>query len=232
MSPRGVMAVWNDLQPGLEDEFERWYRHQHVPERLHVPGFLEARRYVAAAGSPRYCAFYWLDSVAVLDSPAYRERLARLTAWTRRMMPAFRNMARTPARIAVDQGAGAGGVMTWLAAMDGAVACTAAREALHTVYAEASSDPACIRMQLWECDREIAARANPEAQLRTGRDTVADWIVCIETADEGSAARHAAAAAASIRARAPQAAIVAAPVYRLLWRIDAGEAPAPCADPD
>ena len=57
MAARGVMAVWNDLEPGHEPEFEAWYRRQHVPERLRVPGFREARRYAAIEGGPRYCAF-------------------------------------------------------------------------------------------------------------------------------------------------------------------------------
>ena len=91
----GVLAVWNDLEPGHEPEFEAWYRLQHGPERLRVAGFREARRYAASGGSPRYCAFYWLDSAAVLATAQYRERLANPTPWTRRMMGRFRAMART-----------------------------------------------------------------------------------------------------------------------------------------
>jgi hypothetical protein len=55
-APRGAMAVWNDVEPGHEAEFDTWYMHQHIPERLGVPGFLEARRYEAIDGSPRATA--------------------------------------------------------------------------------------------------------------------------------------------------------------------------------
>ncbi|MPZ47101.1 MAG: hypothetical protein GEV05_27810 [Betaproteobacteria bacterium] len=230
---RGVMAVWNDLEPGHEPAFESWYRRQHVPERLGVPGFQEARRYAALQGSPRYCAFYWLDSIAVLASPAYRSRLANPTAWTRRMMPRFRNMARTPCVVAIDKGAGCGGAMSWIAAIGRTEAQSAAPpDGLGEMFDACLRDPACVRLQLWTCDRSVASLDNPEARFRANHDVLADWIVCIETADEHSAAEHAGAMAARLRSEAPQLNLRAAPVYRLLWRMQATEAPAPCADED
>ena len=230
----GVMAVWNDLAPGHEAEFEAWYRSQHVPERLRVPGFREARRYEALAGAPRYCAFYWLDSAAVLDSPAYLERLAQPSAWTRRMMPHFRNMGRTPGSVTLDRGAGVGGTMTWLAALRPAGIATGGvvpRAAIAAAFEAGLCDPAWVRMQLWECDPGLAGRDNPEARLRAGRDVLADWIVLVETATPAAAASRVDALAERLRAEPLQANLLRAPVYRLLWRMEAAEAPPPCADP-
>jgi len=222
----GVLAVWNDLEPGHEPEFEAWYRLQHGPERLRVAGFREARRYAASGGSPRYCAFYWLDSAAVLATAQYRERLANPTPWTRRMMGRFRAMARTPCRIAVDHGAGMGGAMCFVAGF-GRNEAPVAAPAMDATFAAALEDPACIRLQLWECDAEIAALDNPEARLRAGGDRLAHWIVCIEAAEPDAAARHADALAQRLREAAPHVELLRAPVYRLLWRMHAAEAPLP-----
>ena len=226
---RGVMAVWNDVEPGRETEFDAWYRRQHVPERLQQPGFREARRYVADGSTPRHCALYWLDSVAALATPAYLARLAQPTRWTRRAMPWFRNMARTPCRVALDYGHGIGGMMIWIALLDASIAqATTAR--LAPVLAALCDDADIVRAQLWICDAEMRARTNPEQRLRGARDRVAEWIVCIE----GARAPALTAAADRVRSATRDEAgdPVVGPCYRLLWQIHASESPPPCPDDD
>jgi hypothetical protein len=49
----GVLAIWNDVAPEAEAEFNAWYLEQHLPERLAVPGFRRARRWWSATASPR-----------------------------------------------------------------------------------------------------------------------------------------------------------------------------------
>ena len=74
--------------PALEEEFNEWYDTEHVPERLRVPGFDTARRFVAVAGWPRYLALYDLDRPGVLDSTAYLAVAgANFSPWTRRIVP-------------------------------------------------------------------------------------------------------------------------------------------------
>jgi hypothetical protein len=36
---KGLLAVWADVDPEVEAEFNEWYDKEHVPERLAVPGF-------------------------------------------------------------------------------------------------------------------------------------------------------------------------------------------------
>jgi hypothetical protein len=96
----GILAVWTDIAPELEAEFNEWYWREHLPERLAVPGFRRGRRYRAIAGAPRYFAFYELDAVEILASPAYLDRLDNPTQWTRRIMPGFRNTTRAAFRLA------------------------------------------------------------------------------------------------------------------------------------
>ena len=228
-SAPGVMAVWNDLLPGHEREFEAWYQRQHVPERLQVPGFREARRYVAVAGSPRYCAFYWLDSVDVLGSPAYLERLSHPTRWTRRMMPWFRAMGRTPCTVALERGCGVGGAMSWIA-MVGDTADSPPAQAIRDAFDRCLQSPELVRMQLWQCAPWLLELGNPEQGLRTTRDQVARWIVFIEATAEQAVQTQSGAIFDAIARTVEPGSLVRAPAYRLLWSLRADEAPLPCAD--
>ena len=228
--PSAVMAVWHDLEPGHEPEFEAWYRRQHIPERLQQPGFLEARRYVAENGSPRYCAFYWLESIAALSTAQYLGRLAQPTRWTRRIMPWFRDTGRSPCSVALNRGSGIGGLMIWVAGLRATTTSSALAALMTPALAAIHGDDAIVRAQLWVCDQHMRAQANPEERFRSGGDQVADWIVFIE----GAAAGPLGAAADRIRAAAREEAATgelrSSPCYRLLWRLLADEAPAPCSD--
>src|SRR5690349_12049095 len=53
----GLLAVWSRVQPQDEDDLNRWYAAEHLPERLAVPGFLGARRY-RSPGDRTYLALY------------------------------------------------------------------------------------------------------------------------------------------------------------------------------
>ncbi|MGD2140320.1 MAG: hypothetical protein PVH25_08000 [Burkholderiales bacterium] len=94
----GVLAIWNDCLPEVEKQYEDWYMHQHLPERVGVPGFRIGRRYQALAAEPRYFTYYDTDTPEVLWSQPYRERLANPTAETAEIMKFFRNMSRTVCR--------------------------------------------------------------------------------------------------------------------------------------
>jgi antibiotic biosynthesis monooxygenase (ABM) superfamily enzyme len=46
----GILAIFNNVAPGREAEFEEWFQHEHLVERLAVPGFLLGRRYEQNVG--------------------------------------------------------------------------------------------------------------------------------------------------------------------------------------
>jgi hypothetical protein len=49
----GILAIFNNVASGREAEFEEWFQHEHLAERLAVPGFLMGRRHeVVRASSP------------------------------------------------------------------------------------------------------------------------------------------------------------------------------------
>ena len=82
----GFLLVIMQPPPAMEEEFNAWYDTEHVPERLAVPGFLSARRFVNLDGHPRYLAMYDLERVEVLDSDAYQAVSGvSFSPWTKRV---------------------------------------------------------------------------------------------------------------------------------------------------
>jgi hypothetical protein len=104
MIGQAALAIWFDVDPAGEDEVNRWYPRQHLPERLSVPGFLRGRRYQATGPGPRFFTLYETADSGVLASPAYLERLNNPTDWTRRALPSFRRMIRNVYRTVAQAG--------------------------------------------------------------------------------------------------------------------------------
>src|SRR3546814_8283804 len=92
---KGILAVWNDCSAQMEAQYEHWYKTEHLPERLGIPGFIAAYRYEAIEAPRRYFTYYETETQQVLSSPAYLERLENPTDLTRAVMPFFNNASRT-----------------------------------------------------------------------------------------------------------------------------------------
>jgi len=105
---RAAMLLSFDVVDEAVDEHDRWHTEEHLPERLSIPGFLRGTRWVAVSGRPRYFVMYEVADLATLDSPPYRDRLDRPSAWTTRMMTNYRGMARALCNVVASAGAGLG----------------------------------------------------------------------------------------------------------------------------
>ncbi|HUC11644.1 MAG TPA: hypothetical protein VL985_14635 [Stellaceae bacterium] len=68
---KGILIAAMDFSTAPEDEFHDWYDLEHIPERLAVPGFLNADRWIGIDNPKISVATYDLDNVDVLKSPAY-----------------------------------------------------------------------------------------------------------------------------------------------------------------
>jgi hypothetical protein len=111
LAGKGMLLTSMDIDPSDEAEFNRWYDREHLEERVAIDGFLEARRYVAHEGSPKYLCLYSTATFEVLDSPAYRAKLARPTDWSKKTMARFKSMIRAVARITISCGQGRGAAL-------------------------------------------------------------------------------------------------------------------------
>jgi hypothetical protein len=89
LAGKGMLLTSMDVDAADERDFNLWYDGEHLEERVAIDGFLEARRYVAHAASPKYLCLYSTETFAVLDSPAYRTVLANPTDWSKSTMARF-----------------------------------------------------------------------------------------------------------------------------------------------
>jgi hypothetical protein len=111
LAGKGMLLTSMDIDPEHEADFNRWYDREHLIERVAIDGFLEARRYVAHQGSPKYLCLYSTETFEVLDSPAYRDALRTPTEWSKTNLARFKNMIRTIARITISHGQGRGAAL-------------------------------------------------------------------------------------------------------------------------
>src|ERR1700730_16214902 len=83
---KGILIALMNFSDVAEDEFHDWYDLEHVPERLRVPGFINAARWSGARDRKSWLATYDLDDVGVLRSPPYMAvGFDNSSPWTKRV---------------------------------------------------------------------------------------------------------------------------------------------------
>ena len=209
LAGKGMLLTSMDIDPADEADFNRWYDREHLEERVAIQGFNEARRYVARVGSPKYLCLYSTETIDVLDSPAYRARLANPTDWSKRSMAQFKNMIRAVARITISRGQGRGAVL-------GIVRLRPQTGQDEVLRAELDKrlDPATldgiISMHLIESDARLSG---PTAEIPSASTGSGDWYVLIDGTN--------ASAVSSMLARFTGAAVpamqVSSGIYDLMW---------------
>ncbi|MGE3148001.1 MAG: DUF4286 family protein [Pseudorhodoplanes sp.] len=92
---KALYIVGMDIASEMEEEFNRWLDQEHIPERLAVEGFLSAKRFKNAGGSPRYFVVYELSGLDVLNAKEYLHLLSGgRSEWTVRLMPYMSNIQK------------------------------------------------------------------------------------------------------------------------------------------
>ena len=102
------LLVWTDVDPAHEADFNRWYDREHMGERMAIPGFVAARRFVRVGPGRKYLALYKTESLAVFDSAPYRRAFDNQTQWSLENFRRMRDTVRAVGTIA-EAGAGSGG---------------------------------------------------------------------------------------------------------------------------
>lgn len=208
LAGKGMLLTSMNVDAADEAEFNRWYDREHLEERVAIPGFLEARRYVAHQGNPKYLSLYSTETFEVLDSPAYRTALANQTAWSKANIARFKDMIRGVARITISRGTGRGAALGIIRLRPSTGAEDTLRNALREQLDPAKLD-GIISMHLLENDPALSrpitddsAAPNPGA---------GDWFVLIDATDVN------AIPAAAARFAAFKSQTVSSGVYRLLF---------------
>jgi hypothetical protein len=183
---KGVLAIWNGIDPVAEGEFIRWHVEEHIPERVGLPGFLRGRRYVAVEGDPKFFNFYETSAVSDLSSPVYRARLDAPTEWTKRVVTSFQDTSRTICTVAATRGRGEGAFMEALRLDTRLDAQSFKGLFAEQVLLPASRQPGIVGVHLLEGESVPSGGATAESRLRSAPDEVAPWILLIEAVERQS----------------------------------------------
>ena len=213
MAGKGMLLTSMNIDASDEAEFNRWYDREHLEERVAIPGFLEARRYVAHDGNPKYLSLYSTETFEVLDSPAYRIALANQTAWSKANIARFKNMIRAVARITVSRGTGRGAALGIIRLRPAAGGEDKLRAALREQLDPAKLD-GVISMHLIESDPALSKPITDD--LSAPNPGAADWFVLIDATDVGAVLP---ASARFLDNAAFKPLLISSGVYRLMWDI-------------
>jgi hypothetical protein len=110
--PQGLLFIWTDIDTRFEDDFNRWYDREHMSERMAIPGFDLARRFLTHDSAPRYLALYRTTSLAVFRSESYRTAFANQSEWSRQTFGRMQNTVRRVGEITTRGGLGEGGFLS------------------------------------------------------------------------------------------------------------------------
>jgi hypothetical protein len=182
---RGILAIWHDVATEDWEETLAWYDREHHAERVDIPGFLSARRYVAVDARPRLFIRYETEGVDVLSSDAYLERVNNPTPWSLARQPTIINNSRTVCRVVAHAGHAEGGLALTLRLTPR----EQHEDAWHLLHWERLSGELLKRWgilaaELWTADLERTSIPSSEKRLRATPDAVANVVLVVHATEE------------------------------------------------
>ena len=173
-----AVAMWWDIAPEMRAEWEDWHSHEHMPERLGIPGFLRGSRWISGDS---YFVLYEVEGMGTLTAGAYLDRLNAPTPWSRKLMPHHRNMVRSLCHVRASFGRGLGGWIATLRLERGLPA-----QALSAL----PQQQGLVGAFLLEAQSLAGAPPTTEQKIRGG-DVEARWVGLIAGYNEQAVARAA-----------------------------------------
>lgn len=178
MLGRAAVAMWWEITPEMKAEFEDWHSHEHMPERLGIPGFLRGTRWIALSGEPSYFVLYEAARLSTVVGGAYLERLNNPTPWSRKMMPHHRNMVRSLCRVRASfGGAVAHAVATIRFVPSRGSARSLSRWLVSAVLPTLPETKGLTGAHLLE-SQPMAGTQTTEQKIR-GKDAAAHWVLLV-----------------------------------------------------
>ena len=191
----GMLMTFTEPVPGTEQDFNEWYNREHVDERVWMPGFHRARRYVDCDGDARirYFATYETDRVEQLCDPDYMKLLADQSDWSKRVMKTFVRFDRVTARITIDLTHGFGGACAFARFFPEPAVMNRLRDHLGAkLLPDLVARPGMVGALLAENDLDVVNEGRRAQGIAIPEHETPQWIVLLEgqtTADTRAALR-------------------------------------------
>ena len=181
LAGEAVVAIWNDIAPEARTRFYDWHTHEHMPERVGIPGFRRGRRAIAldAATQPEFFTLYEADCFEVITGSDYAARLNDPTPATRAVTAQFRATTRALARVVESRGPGLGGILLTLRFEAEAMLAPE----LSTITRSCAVVPRVTGAHLCRTERDASAQRSAETRARSDIEAPPAWFVLIEATD-------------------------------------------------
>jgi hypothetical protein len=111
---KALVTAWTHVAPDQEAGFNAWYDTEHLPGIAALPGFVLGRRYVCAAATPKYLAWYDTADEAVEPGSHLAKYMASPSPETRRVTQLLQHSERMNFRLMRDVGDTARSDAPWL----------------------------------------------------------------------------------------------------------------------
>jgi hypothetical protein len=181
LAGEGVVAIWNGITREGRGDFYDWHMHEHMPERVGIPGFLRGRRWIAEWGEPEFFTLYEAVSVETLAGQDYLNRLNSPTPWTKRATSHFRDVSRAIQRVRYTAGPGVGGHMLTVR-MEADDADSFVPAMVQRVLSPLSTMLGIAGVHLCQSNLETSAIETEEKKGREGGTETPGWTLMVETA--------------------------------------------------
>jgi hypothetical protein len=185
LAGEGAIAIWNDIAEAGRADFYAWHLHEHMPERVGIPGFVRGRRYRAAdaATQPEFFTLYETLSFQVIQGSDYLARLNAPTEWTRAATAHFQATTRSLTRVVASHGVGSGGAMLTVRfdIADGAVGDVVPR--ITSALEAAARLPRITGAHLLGSDAGMSDQSTAESKGRKDLQAPARWVLLLEACE-------------------------------------------------
>jgi hypothetical protein len=185
----GTLMILSNVAAQDEVEFNRWYDREHMRERVAIPGFLSARRYISTRNCPwKYLAIYDTEDSKTFRSPAYSQALANQSSWSKAVLGKFRDPQRCVAERTLSIGCGSGALLSLTCLRPRAGRADDLRRILSdSLFPRLHAKDAVVQVSLLECDG-LQSRPIPEyPPSRISLVRPDDWFIALDAMAAGAA---------------------------------------------
>lgn len=185
LAGEGAVAIWNDIAEAGRAQFYAWHLHEHMPERVGIPGFLRGRRYRAAdkATQPEFFTLYETLTFQVIQGTDYLARLNEPTEWTRAATAHFQATTRSLTRVVTSHGVGSGGALLTVRFDIPEDAQQVAVPSLTSALEAAARLPRISGAHLLCSDAGTSGQSTAESKGRKDLLAPARWVLLLEACD-------------------------------------------------
>ena len=172
---QAALAMWWDMAPEMNAEFQDWHSHEHFRERLGIPGFHRATRWSSADGGEGVLQVYELDAHVTLSSARYLAHLNAPSPWSSNMMPHHRNMVRSQCHVLESAGCAVARHALAMRISPAQDADDALRASFKSIIDKLVNGAGCVGGHLLRHEAPVIPQTT-EQKIRGG-DRFADWVL-------------------------------------------------------